>query len=138
MGVMFPTARCAKMLIGRVRNSQLCLGIFRRSFRHSLDSRGAIRYIPKNDTAKSKIAYPSIRNCLRNSRVVMSFYIIEIQKGREIADSIVLSTIERLMNSLFSLYLSARANGVIASGIAASIIELENSCVGYPRSSTPK
>ena len=48
-----------------------------------------------------------------------------IQIGRVIADKIVLKTIERAMKSLFRLYLSARANGVMASGMAASIMEIE-------------
>jgi hypothetical protein len=42
------------------------------------------------------------------------------------------------MNTLFSLYLSARANGVIASGIAASMIELERVDVDWPNSFIPK
>lgn len=65
-------------------------------------------------------------------------YKIEIQNGSDITDKIVLRTIERAMKSLFNLYLSARANGVIASGIAAWIIELENWLGGNPKSFAPK
>lgn len=62
----------------------------------------------------------------------------EIQNGNEKADNIVLNTIERDMNSLFRLYLSASAKGVMARGIAASMIELEN-CVGVkPNKVVPK
>jgi len=53
-------------------------------------------------------------------------------------DNNVLSTIVRAINFLFRLYSSARANGVMASGIAASIIELENCAGAYPNSFTPK
>lgn len=51
----------------------------------------------------------------------------EIQNGRVIIESEVLITTEWAINCLFSLYLSARANGVIASGIADSRIEIEKS-----------
>ena len=66
------------------------------------------------------------------------FHKIEIQNGREITDKIVLKTMERAINVLSKLYLSAKANGVMASGIAASMTELEN-CEGEkPKNLTPK
>lgn len=40
-------------------------------------------------------------------------------------ESIVLMTIERAINSLCKLYSSAKAKGVMAKGIAASIMEVE-------------
>ena len=49
--------------------------------------------------------------------------IIETQNGIVIIARIVLATIERAMNGLLRLYLSDKANGVMASGMAASIIE---------------
>ena len=66
------------------------------------------------------------------------FHKIEIQNGRETTERIVLKTMERAMKALFKLYLSASANGVMASGIAASMTELEN-CEGEkPKNLTPK
>lgn len=56
----------------------------------------------------------------------MIFYRIEIQNGSEITDRIVLNTMERAMNSLFNPYISANAKGVMATGMAASVIDDEN------------
>lgn len=48
------------------------------------------------------------------------------------------STIERATKVLFKLYLSAKAKGVMASGIAACIIELENWFGMNPKNFAPK
>lgn len=57
---------------------------------------------------------------------------IEIQKGSEMAERMVLRTMERAMKDLLSLYWSARAKVVMASGMAASMIELENVAGEWP------
>lgn len=44
---------------------------------------------------------------------------MDIQKGNDTTDRTVLNTMERAMNVLWSLYLSASAKGVIASGMPA-------------------
>lgn len=68
-----------------------------------------------------------------------AFYpITEIQNGRDTTDKIVLNTIERAINVLCRPYLSANAKGVMASGIAASIIELANCEGANPKNFTPK
>lgn len=56
-------------------------------------------------------------------------YNTEIQNGIVKAEIIVLNTIDRVINFLSKLNLSAKANGVIASGMAISIKEAEN-CSG--------
>jgi hypothetical protein len=57
---------------------------------------------------------------------VFIIYRIEIQNGNVNTERIVLNTIERAINFLSKLYLSAKANGVMANGMAACMIELEN------------
>jgi hypothetical protein len=47
--------------IGSVRKSQFLLGMVIRRKRNNLDNRGERSPIPKNDTNKSKMAYPKMR-----------------------------------------------------------------------------
>ena len=67
MSVLVPTKRCATMLRGSVRSNQLFLDICTRNLRNNRDNKGARRYIPRKDAVRSNIAYPAIRNCLKNS-----------------------------------------------------------------------
>lgn len=50
----------------------------------------------------------------------------------------MLKTIAREIKTLFNLYLSAKAKGVIARGIAASMMEAEKCAGENPKSFTPK
>jgi len=73
--VILPASRWTKILMGKVRNNQLVFGMFIPNFRNNFERRGERRYMPKNDAAKSKIAYSPIRYFLRNSMVIIALHL---------------------------------------------------------------
>lgn len=56
MGVILPTSKCITRENGSVKNSQLYRGMSILIVRSIFESIGERRYIPRNATAKSKMA----------------------------------------------------------------------------------
>ena len=73
MGVIFPTKICTRIASGKVNKTRFRFGMLIPNLRNNLDKRGARSHIPINDTARSNMAYPAMRNDLRYS-IVLIYY----------------------------------------------------------------